>query len=128
LVAVLCAGIFIFADVITLLLVKSYNKEIITAIRLFSFVPLVIGMNIPAYQTLLAYNLQKTAMFVLVTGAILNILLNFLLSRYFLMTGTITSVILTEVYITSGLYFMLLHKHPSYSFLSAKMIKWKTRS
>jgi PST family polysaccharide transporter len=128
LVTILCLGMFIFADLITLLLVKDYNPDIINAIRLFSFVPLVICMNIPAYQTLLAYNLQKTAMFVLVTGALLNIVLNLVLSPYFLMNGTIASVIVTEVYITSGLYFMLAYKHPSYSLLSTKMIKWKIKT
>jgi PST family polysaccharide transporter len=128
LILLVCLVIFIFADIITLLLVKSYNIQIINAIRLFSFVPFIICMNIPAYQTLLAYNLQKTAMFVLVTGAVLNILLNLVLSSFFAMYGTIASVILTELYITTGLYVMLSTKHPSVSFLSPKMTKWKIRS
>jgi PST family polysaccharide transporter len=80
-----------------------------------AFVPFVVALNIPAYQTLLAFNFQKSYMSVLLAGSLLNILLNIILSNLFSMMGTAWSVIVTELFITCGLYIILQRNHKHYS-------------
>lgn len=110
-----CLGLIIMADHVALILSKEHIKEISWAIRLLSIVPVIVCLNTPAYQTLLAYNFQKSYMAILLSGSFLNIVLNLLLVKPLLMTGTIISVITTEAFITIGLFTILHIKHHPYS-------------
>lgn len=111
-VIVLCLGIFIFADYVTIFFAKSRVEQISQAIRMLIFVPVIVCINIPAFQTLLAYNHQKSYMLVYIIGSVLNITLNLILAKYFLVNGTILSIVCTEVFITIGLYLILYLRHP----------------
>lgn len=84
-------------------------------LKILSFVPVVVVINIPAYQTLLAYDFKKSYTSVLFTGSVINILLNLVLVNIFSSYGTAVSVLITELYITIGLYIIIELKHPKYS-------------
>lgn len=107
----LCLLIFGFADFITRFFVGHAVPEIVYAVRWMIIVPMIVCLNMPAFQTLLAYNYQKSYMLIFVSGSALNILLNLTLARYFLISGTITAIVVTEIFITVGLHAVLYIRH-----------------
>lgn len=111
-IVILCIAIFLFADYITVFFVGHSVTEITSSIRWMIIMPVIVCLNMPAFQTLLAYNYQKSYMLIFVLGSALNIALNLTLARYFLIAGTIMSVVLTEVFITAGLYAILYFRYP----------------
>lgn len=111
LMVILCGALFLLAGPITIFFAKEPVPETILAIRLLSFVPVIICFNIPAFQILLAYNFQRNYMMVLVGGSLLNIILNLFLAPVLSMTGTAISIIITEIFITAGLYIALALVH-----------------
>lgn len=121
-VFILSLALFTMADPITLFLAGTAVPEITFAIRLLSFVPVIICLNIPAFQTLLAYNFQKSYMMVLASCSVLNIFLNLLLAPKFSMTGTAISIILTEIFITAGLYIVLAARHKKQTIINPRTV------
>jgi PST family polysaccharide transporter len=117
LVLLLCIVCFFSADFITKMVTGHYIPEVRLLLQLISFIPMIICINIPAFQTLLAYNLQKSYMIILVLGSLLNILLNILLANLYSANGTAIALIITEIFITVGLYFILKARHRKYSFI-----------
>lgn len=75
-------------------------------IRILSVVPIIVALDVPAFQSLLAYNEKSRYGIILVSGCLLNIVINIFLSRSFGAEGTAWSVLLTELYITVGLMIM----------------------
>lgn len=104
---VLCLLLFVFAEKIVFLMTGNSIPEIILLIRILCFVPFVVGLNIPAYQTLLAYNYKNAYSAILISGAVLNFILNFILAGLYGANGTAISVLITEFFITTGLIFAL---------------------
>ena len=121
-IVLLCLILFLLAGPITVFLSGREVPEIIFAIHLLSFVPVITCLNIPAFQTLLAYNFQKSYMMVLATFSILNVILNLLLAPAFLITGTAISIILTEIFITVGLYLVLTIKHKQQTIINPRIL------
>jgi PST family polysaccharide transporter len=113
----LCLLLFLCADLIVLLAIGHAEPTISLLLRLVSFVPVIISLNIPACQTFLAYDFKKSYSFILFSGSVLNILLNVVLASYFGATGTVTAVICTEIYITAGLSLILKYRHKEYSLI-----------
>jgi len=105
--------ICIYADEIVMLMTKSVTLEISNLIKILSLSLFIVSLNIPVYQTLLAYNYQKSYTLIFVLGSLLNIILNFILAYYFGMYGTAVSVLITELFITVGLYLALRVFHYS---------------
>jgi PST family polysaccharide transporter len=114
---ILCAICFINADFITLKLTGNSSSEISALFRISSCIPIIICLNIPAFQTLLAYNFQKSYMVILFSGSLLNIFLNMILARYFSAVGTSVAVICTELFITVGLYLILNLRHSQFNLI-----------
>ncbi|MBU1355264.1 MAG: flippase [Candidatus Edwardsbacteria bacterium] len=110
-------ALFAFSGQVVYFFTGEFVNESITALRILSFVPLIVAVNIPAYQTLLAYGLKKSYTTVLISGSVLNILLNLWLAPRFYGNGTALSVLLTETYITLGLYLIIEMKHRKHSLL-----------
>jgi len=117
LITLLSITVFLTADYIAHFFVKENVSNISFGIRFLSIVPIVVCINTPAYQTLLAYDFQKSYMLILIGGSLLNFILNIFLTKSFLMTGTIISVITTELFITVGLYTVLHIRHRGFSLL-----------
>jgi PST family polysaccharide transporter len=109
---------FIFAARVTTIITGKDLPEVSFLIRLLSFVPFIICLNIPAYQTLLAFDFKKSYMAILTSGSVLNVVLNILLAKHYFSTGTVMAVIITELYITVGLYLVLHANHKKFSFFT----------
>jgi polysaccharide transporter, PST family len=114
-VIILSCILLLTAPHVTLLLAGKSIPQITQSIMLLSIVPIIVCLNIPAYQTLLAYDFQKGYMPVLLLGCFLNILLNLWLAGKWGMWGTIWSVIITEIFITAGLHISLQMNYPKQS-------------
>ena len=113
---VLCGLLLIFSDIITKLISgDKYNPMIVHLIKILSFVPFIVSLNIQSYQTLLAYNRSKDYGRILTTGSILNIILTFVLSYYFKAFGAAVSVLITEIIITTSLYLTLTFRKINYN-------------
>jgi PST family polysaccharide transporter len=72
-------------------------------LRIMSFVPLIVCLNIPAYQLLLAHNEKKTLLGVFLSGSLVNILVNYFLVTHWGAIGTCCTVLITEIIITTAL-------------------------
>ncbi|MDF1548025.1 MAG: oligosaccharide flippase family protein [Bacteroidales bacterium] len=105
----------LFSDNLVLYLAKENNPEISKLIKLIAFVPIIVCLNIPAYQTLLAYNLKRDYSSILTLGSILSIAINTFFSFRFGAIGTCISIIITELLITIGLYIILEIRNKKYS-------------
>lgn len=112
-VLVLSIGVFIFSEPIIEIFSED-SKSISELLKVLIFSPFIVVLNIPAYQYLMASNFEKSATKILVSGSLINIILNYVLVRYFGAMGTAYSVVLTEIYITIGLHAILYYKHPNY--------------
>ena len=114
---VICLITCFAAPLISRIFLHKEGGALVPMIRLFSMVPVIVCCNIPAYQTLLIYHFQRSIMKILISGAMLNIVLNIILAKFYQVNGTIASVILTELFITLGLNGILSVRHPQYKLL-----------
>jgi PST family polysaccharide transporter len=113
LIFLMCLIIF-FAPSYVPLLFPTFSKETLTLIQWLSLISFIVGLNIPAYQILLVYDLKKSYTSVLILGSFLNILLNLPLSYLWQAKGTALSVIITETFVTLTFYGFLYKKHAHY--------------
>lgn len=114
----ICSILFFLTDQIVYFFTGDFIPEPIFFLKMLIFVPFIISLNIPPYQTLLAYNLKRSYSSILMLGAIINICLNLLLVSSIQALGTVITVIATETFITLGLYIILEVKYPKYSLFS----------
>ena len=98
-----CVVIFFLAPFICRYFLKQDNVYEVLLIRIFCVVPLIVAFDIPSFQALLALNKKKYYGSILISGCFLNIILNLLLANFFVATGTVFSVLLTELFITVSL-------------------------
>ncbi len=96
---------FVFPDFILTFLTGNTNDEMAFYLRLFSVVPFIVALNIPPNQLLLIFHEKKMFFQVIFGGTILNIMLNVCLSYLLSATGTIISIIVTELFITLAYYY-----------------------
>ncbi len=106
-------GLLCFGEANTLIkfIVGKENSEAASLLRYLSFIPLIISLNLPAYQTLVINRFNRSYLPIIGVGAILNLLLNFLLVPLYLAIGTTISIAITEIFITVGLHVILFNKH-----------------
>lgn len=106
----LCLFIFIFSDKL-ILLISSSNiiaSDASFMLKILSFIPFIVALNIPAYQMLLILNLKKSYTIILTFGSLINITLNFLIGAILQGYGIALALIVTEVFITTSLYLSLI--------------------
>lgn len=106
----LCSLVYVFAQEIAFFLIGHLNRETSFLIRIMAFIPLIVASNIPSYQTLVAFNLRRRYMSILVTASVIHILLTLILTYYLKATGTVISLLFTELFISAGL-FIVLKRH-----------------
>ena len=95
--------IFLFSKEITLLIVGHYSYITFLSLRFFAFVPLIIGINVPAVHVLLANNLDKLFSKIILLGGMIDVFLNILLIKVFSYIGSCMAVIITETFVTCTL-------------------------
>ncbi len=98
-----CGLLFILSPQVIYIFIKSESAVPVLLLRMFSFVPVIVCLNIPAYQLLLAFNKKKIYLTILGVATIVNITTNIILVNYMGSSGTVLSIILTELFITTGL-------------------------
>lgn len=110
--------IYFGADLFSFILTGSSNEPVSYLFQLMCFIPIIIGMNVPASQILLALNHKRDYSFIMISAAIINILSNLLFAKMFGILGTILSIYITEFFISIGLYVLIKIKYPELSFFN----------
>jgi len=105
-----CIGLFIFAPQIVGFFVAGTPDLSVLLLRILSIVPIIVCLNIPAYQVLLAFDHKKSYSGVLGLGTLVNVAANLILCSTWGPVGTVISIIITELFITIGLN-QQLYKH-----------------
>lgn len=99
-----CLGTFVFAQPVIRFFIKGQDLQPVILLRILSFAPLVVCLNIPAYQLLLALNRRRSYLRVFTLATFLNIAANLVLVQFLQAIGTAVAILLTELFIASGLY------------------------
>jgi PST family polysaccharide transporter len=111
-----CCILFIFSGNIVYFFSGDRAGLPVLLLRILTFVPVIVCLNIPAYQILLALNQKRSYLRVLALGTIVNLLANFLLVNFWGALGTVISITITESFITIGLNRQLFKKNIMNSF------------
>ena len=107
LVISLSLGVFIFSPQIVQLFLSEKSELAVLLLQLLSLVPVIVCLNIPAFQLLLAFNQKNSYSTVLGLGTVVNIVANLILCKNWGALGTCISIIITELFITIGLNIQL---------------------
>lgn len=112
-----CVTISFFAAEIIYLVAKADNQEAVSILRVMIFVPVVVCLNIPAYQTQLAHSITKESVRIYSYVAIFNVICCVILSKYMGAMGAAITMLLVQTIITVSLYSVIEIKHKQYSLL-----------
>ena len=116
-----CIVLFIFSPQVIYIFIKEKPALPVLLLRMLSFVPVIVCLNIPAYQLLLAFDRKKSYLRIFGFATVINIAANILMVNEWGATGTVLSIILTELFITAGLN-RELYKNKLSGFISPGMI------
>ena len=116
--------VFIFSGQILHFFIGYEHEQSSFLLRVMCVATVIVCLNIPAYLVLLAANHKKNYLRIYTIGTLLNILSNIVLVQFFDATGTVVSVIITEFFITAGLYrevyrLYVNHKNEGMSFFKS---------
>ncbi len=98
------AGVFIFSSRIIRFLAGQYNDYTTFLLRMMCIAVIVVCLNIPACLVLLAGDHKKNYLRIFTLGTMICIVANLCMAPFFDATGTVIAVLLTELFITLGLY------------------------
>src|SRR5205085_11313800 len=100
-------GIFIFSGKIIHFFAGERNDYISFLLRLFCVAIIIVSLNIPACLVLLAGDHKKNYLRIFTIGMVICITANFLLAPVYAGKGTVYAVLITEIFITGGLFWEL---------------------
>ncbi|MES2850495.1 MAG: oligosaccharide flippase family protein [Bacteroidota bacterium] len=113
-VLLLCLFLFFYPDIVVTYFIKKPQDVLFAAgvLKYFSFVLFIVGLNIPFYQTLLAYKRDWLTVRILFAGALLSVTLNMILVPVLNIKGAAVSMYIVEIMITATFiyYFFSLRK------------------
>ena len=95
--------VFIFPGQILYFFIGYNHESTSLLLRIMCVATVIVCLNIPAYLVLLAANRKKSYLRIFTIGTLLNLFANIILVHFFEATGTVMSVIITELFITVGL-------------------------
>jgi PST family polysaccharide transporter len=104
-VAVGCLILFIFPQQIVGFFLNNHVALSAQYLRIMSFVPLIICLNIPPFQLLLAGNEKRRLLRIFIGGITVNLALNMIIVRMWGALGTSLIVVITELLITIALIY-----------------------
>jgi PST family polysaccharide transporter len=117
-----CGVVFLFSPFIISILMGSRKDAMpVLLLRILAFVPVIVCLNIPAYQLLLAFNRKASYFRILGSATILNLAANLVLCRTWGPIGTCLSIIITETFVTIGLNWEL-YKNNLFEFIKPRTI------
>jgi PST family polysaccharide transporter len=102
---------FLFPELFVSLVSGKMFPESILSLKILAFVPFIIGLNVPAVQMLLGANLDKEFSGIVTIGATIMIVLNFILIPIFTYKGAAFAFIISEFFVTIGLYVYLKYNY-----------------
>lgn len=108
--------LFTFSSYIIHIVAGKNYFEATICLKILAFVPMFIGINVPAVQILLGKGLNKQFSKAVLIGGIIDILLNFSLVPFFSYVGSCLSVILSETFVTIYLYLIIFHFKSKYNY------------
>ncbi|MBL6449789.1 oligosaccharide flippase family protein [Fulvivirga sp. 29W222] len=111
--------VYIFSDDIVHLFSGEYLKPSSYLLKIICVIPLFAALNIPATQTMLAYDLKKSYANITIGGAVFNITINIILVSAFSAYGSAVAALATELFITLMLFLNLRLFHSKYSVFGA---------
>jgi polysaccharide transporter, PST family len=98
-----CTGVFILSPYIIQIFMGHREGLPTLLLRILSFVPVIVCLNIPAYQVLLAFDRKKSYFQILVSAMFVSLVTNLLFCSGWGAVGTTLSIVVTELFVTSGL-------------------------
>lgn len=98
-----CGIIFTLSPQIISFFLKDGSTLPVVLLRILSVVPVIVCLNIPAYQILIALEHKKSYLRILGLATVINIVTNILLVNIWGAVGTAISILVTELFITAGL-------------------------
>lgn len=116
-----CSALFALSPYIIQIFLGGEHDLPILLLRILSFVPVIVCINIPANLLLLAFNRKKSYMRIPLTAAALNLVINLLFCSSWGPVGTALSVVVTELFVTSGLNWEL-YKNKLAEFVNPRII------
>jgi PST family polysaccharide transporter len=106
-----CLLILIFAGEIIHLLLGYQYEESIVVLRIISFLPfLILLSNIYGIQTMLNIGYKKEFTIIIALAAVINILISLIVVPIYFQIGTASSVLITELIVTSSMILFLWKK------------------
>jgi len=100
---------------------SRWSEMPVLLLRMLAFVPVIVCLNIPAYQVLLAFDRKSSYLRILASATVVNLLVNLLLCRLWGPVGTALSIIITELFVTVGLN-VELYKSKLFEFIKSGII------
>lgn len=102
--------LYVFAHPVVSLFIHEETSLSVQLLKLLSFTPIIVCLNIPAYQLLLAMNKQRAYLMIYSLATLVNIVANFMLVKQLSAEGTVYSILITECFITVGLNIVIISK------------------
>jgi PST family polysaccharide transporter len=99
-----CSIVFIFSSQIIHLFIGHKYAYSSFLLRMLCVATIIVCLNIPAYLVLFAGDHKKNYFRIFTMATVIYLAANIMLARFFDATGTVVSVIITEIFITAGLY------------------------
>jgi len=112
-----CCICFLFSFRVVSFFLDNHRELSAQCLRILSFVPFIICLNIPAYQVLLANHEKKSLLRIFIFGTLINLTLNLLMVKNGGPIATCYVVLVTELLITAGLIYEMV-KNPKTMFLN----------
>lgn len=103
----LCLMLFTFAEDIVIFATGKADIVVMTIIKIMCFHSFIILLNIPAYQTLLAFSLQKKTAVLFNGIAIFSFILTISMCKSFGIYGCAFSIIAVQIVVTISLHILL---------------------
>ena len=100
LVVVGALALYIFSPVVLSFFIGPAYSHAVPLLRGFSVIAIIVCLNIPGTLLLLATNQNSKYLKVYLSAAILNVVLNIVLAKYYYATGTLIAILSTEFFIT----------------------------
>lgn len=103
----LCLMLFTFAEDIVIFVTGKSDMVVITVIKIMCLHSLIILLNIPAYQTLLAFSLHKKTALLFNYIAVFSLILTISMCKIFGIYGCAFSIIVVQLVVTVSLHILL---------------------
>jgi len=108
--SVIACATYYFSNEIIVLLSGNEIPYATDILKAFSFLPLIVTFSVPAFQTSLIYNLNKSFSYIMISAAVINISINVYLTYKYSALGTVLSIALTEAYVMFALNYLVINK------------------